>query len=276
MDGPDLKVMLERTSSSPRLSKPAFRLIRRDLRRRLFQLEERAFRKKLPSMIVFEGWDSAGKAESIREITRRLDPRGFKVYNTQAPRTHETKMPWLWRFWMQIPRYGQMAIFDRSWYGRVTIERVEQIVDIPNWIRAYAEINNFERTLAADGIRFIKIFLHLSEAQQLRRFVRKSKKALTAWEVSLEDWDRHAKYDQYLASYNDMLENTDSTQAPWHIIAAGRSHSRMYAVYRILIAELEDALGIPKSSWPTLEELEDQIVAEMTSKAATNGEASGC
>jgi polyphosphate kinase 2 (PPK2 family) len=264
--------MLETLSPSPRLTKPAFRQIRRDLRKRLFQLEERAFEEKLPSMIVFEGWDSAGKAESIREITRRLDPRGFKVYNTQVPRTLETKMPWLWRFWMRIPRYGQMAIFDRSWYGRVTIERVEQITDIPNWIRAYSEINNFERTLAADGVRFIKIFLHQSENEQLRRFVRKSKKVLTAWEVTAQDWDRHAKYDQYLAAYEDMLENTDTERAPWNVIPAGRSHSRMYSVYKVLIAELEGALGLKATQWPSLAELESKAEQASDSVPQSNGE----
>jgi polyphosphate kinase 2 (PPK2 family) len=248
--------MLANLPPSPRLSKTAYRHIRRRFRRRLFELEEAAFEKGLPSIILFEGWDASGKGASIAEITRRLDPRGFKVYYTQPPRTHESKMPWLWRFWMQIPRRGQMAIFDHSYYRRVTIDRVEQNIPIPEWIRAYEEINTFERTLAADGVLFVKFFLHLTEARQLQRFIEYSSDPVTQWQITAEDWARHQQYASILAAYEDMLENTNTPYAPWTVIPAHKNHYRLYAIYTTLINALETALDEPLSQWETLEQLE--------------------
>ena len=238
------------------LSKGAFKLVRRFQRRRLYDLERMAFDAKLPSIIVFEGWDAAGKGTSIRELTQRLDPRGFKTYAIQAPRTDELNMPWLWRFWMKIPRRGQMAIFDRSWYGRVTIERVEKLTPMPDWIRAYEEINEFERTLANDGCVFMKFWLHISRKEQLRRFLLLSEDRATAWQVSPEDWERHERYDEYQAAVIDMLENTNTSYAPWTVVPATDKRYRVYHIFRVIVDTLEAALGAEKTVWPTIEELE--------------------
>jgi len=257
------------------LNTPAFKHIRNLQRKRLIELEEMVFESKLPVLILFEGWDASGKGAVIRELTHRLDPRGFKVYETQAPRTLEKKMPWLWRFWMQIPRRGQIAIFDRSWYGRVLIERVEGLIPIPDWIRAYTEINNFERTLAADQAVFVKFWLQITEEEQLRRFIEMSDNPMTAWEISAEDWGRHRKYKEYEAALKDMLENTNTAYAPWVVISATDSNYCIYQVYCALINSLEEHLGLERTSWKSLKQLNVQaakVKEEKISKKARKDE----
>lgn len=227
----------------------AYKTVLKAQMERLLELEQLVYQREVPVLIVFEGWDAAGKGTTIRRVTERMDARGFKVLATQAPRTHQKQRPWLWRFWMDIPRRGQIAIFDRSWYGRVLVERVEGLTPIPEWIRAYEEINAFERTLAADGAVFIKCWLHISRAEQLRRFLLLTNDPENAWQVTAEDWEHHRKYDEYLAAVEDMLENTDTTVAPWSVIAATDANYRTYAVFRTLITQLEQALGEKASDW---------------------------
>lgn len=245
--------MLAQADLSFTLPTPLFKDLRKQQRSRLTELEEQIFEKKRPVVIVFEGWDASGKGHVIRELTRNLDPRGFKVFPTQAPRTLEKKMPWLWRFWMQIPRRGQVAIFDRSWYGRVLVERVEGLTPMPDWIRAYEEINTFERTLAADHTVFIKYWLHISEKEQLARFIHLSNDPMTAWEISAEDWVHHQKYKEYEAAVKDMLENTHTAHAPWTVISATDENYATYAVYCALINTLEKHLGLEITHWKKLD-----------------------
>ncbi len=149
-----------------------------------------------------------------------MDARGYKVLATQAPRTHEMQKPWLWRFWMNLPRYGQIAIFDRSWYGRVLVERVRGLTPMPEWIAAYEEINQFERTLADDGTIFLKFWLHISRREQLRRFMLLTQEPATAWQVTAEDWENHRLYDEYVAAVRDMLASTNKPCAPWAVVDA--------------------------------------------------------
>ncbi len=234
---------------------------------RLLELEQIIYQRGVPVILLFEGWDAAGKGTTIRRVTEKLDARGFKVLPTQAPRTHEKQRPWLWRFWMNIPRHGQIAIFDRSWYGRVLIERVEGLTPIPEWIRSYEAINAFERTLAADGTIFVKCWLHISKAEQLRRFLLLTHKPETAWQVTAEDWEHHRKYDEYLAAVEDMLENTDTPVAPWSVIPATDPNYRTFAVFRTLIAQLEQALGEEISEWSKAEKRIDQLEGTRTEVA---------
>ncbi|MCB0063064.1 MAG: hypothetical protein KDE19_13155 [Caldilineaceae bacterium] len=231
----------------------AYKTVLKAQMERLLELEQLVYQREVPVLIVFEGWDAVGKGTTIRRVTERLDARGFKVLPTQAPRTHEKQRPWLWRFWMNIPRRGQIAIFDRSWYGRVLIERVEGLTPIPEWIRAYEEINAFERTLAADGAVFIKYWLHMSRAEQLRRFLLLTADPEKAWQITAEDWEHHRKYDEYLAAVEDMLENTATNIAPWDVIPATDPNYRTFAVLRTLIMRLEHALGEEVSDWSKAE-----------------------
>jgi hypothetical protein len=161
-----------------------------------------------------------------------------------------------------------MAIFDRSWYGRVTIERVEKLTPIPDWIRAYEEINEFERTLADDGMVFIKFWLHISRKEQLRRFLLISRDPANAWQVTAEDWNRHQKYDDYLAAVKDMLENTHTSYAPWTVVPATDRYYRTYYVFRVIIDTLEQALAVDRTDWQSLEVLETEAAEAKAEKKA--------
>jgi polyphosphate kinase 2 (PPK2 family) len=220
----------------------------------LYDLEKACWDANLPSMIVFEGWDAAGKGTSVNQLTRRLDPRGFKLYAIQAPRTYETHMPWLWRFWQKVPNYGEMAIFDRSWYGRVLVERVEGFTSEEEWRKAYRDIVDFERTLADDGYVIIKFFLHISKAEQKKRFKKLEKDPLEAWHVQREDWEHHRKYDQYVEAIEEMLERTDTEWGRWTIVEATDRRWARVKIFRTVVDRLEYALearGHPLPAGPT-------------------------
>lgn len=249
--------MLDAIDLSLRLKKKTYKPVRKAQIERIFDLSELIYEKKRPVVLVFEGWDAAGKGTTIRQLTAPLDARGFKVLSTQAPRTHEKRKPWLWRFWMNIPRYGQIAIFDRSWYGRVLVERVNGLTPLAQWIAAYEEINNFERTLADDGAVFMKFWLHISRDEQLRRFMALASEPETAWRVTAEDWENHRKYEEYLAAVRDMLLKTSSPIAPWTVVAANDGEVRLYTVFDTIIARLESALDLTPTQWPSLEALAD-------------------
>jgi polyphosphate kinase 2 (PPK2 family) len=268
--------MLDTLDPSHVLSKQSFKSVQREMLDRVAELSELVYEQKRAAVIVFEGWDAAGKGTTIRTLTERLDARGYKVLSTQAPRTHEKQKPWLWRFWMNIPRNGQIAIFDRSWYGRVLVERVRGLTPVPEWIAAYEEINQFERTLADDGAIFLKFWLHISRKEQLRRFIDLTAQPATAWQVTAEDWENHRLYDEYVAAVRDMLASTNTVYAPWAAVDATNREYRMYSVCRALIDRLEGALGVEATRWPAAEELavsaEDLSAAKAAKKAAKEAE----
>lgn len=251
--------MLDTLDLAAKLSDAAYGQIRLYQRARLYELEQMVAEARLPLVILFEGWDTAGKSNTVQSLTRRLDPRHFKVYPTQAPRTSETMRPWLWRFWMKIPSYGEMAIFDRSWYGRVLIERVRKLTVMSNWLRAYEEINDFERLLANDGMIFIKFWLHISQEEQLRRFIRLTQDREQAWQITAEDWENHRQYNEYLAAVRDMLANTHTGYAPWSVVAATDYNYRLYKVYREIIDTLEKSLQMEPTPWENLQALEQAV-----------------
>ncbi len=241
---------------SPTLAKQAFKPVKHEMLKRIAVLAQLLYEQERAAIIVFEGWDAAGKGTTIRALIGRLDARGYKVLSTQAPRTNEKQKPWLWRFWMNIPRHGQIAIFDRSWYGRVLVERVRGLTPIPAWIAAYEEINQFERTLADDGTILLKFWLHIGREEQLRRFIALSRQPETAWQVTAEDWENHRQYGDYIPAMRDMLASTNTAYAPWVAIAATDREYRLYSVCRSLIARLEQALEVDATQWPEAEELQ--------------------
>jgi polyphosphate kinase 2 (PPK2 family) len=234
--------MLEKIDLTRKLSKKEYKAQLPRLQRRLYDLEKACWDAKIPSVILFEGWDAAGKGTSINLLTSRLDPRGFKLYPIQAPRTFETHLPWLWRFWLKLPNYGEMAIFDRSWYGRVLVERVEGLTPEEEWRKGYRDIADLERTLADDGCVIIKFFLHISKEEQERRFKMLEKNPLEGWHVQPEDWEHHRKYDEYLVSIEEMLERTDTEWGPWTIIEATDRHWARVKIFQTIIRRLEEAL----------------------------------
>jgi AMP-polyphosphate phosphotransferase len=234
--------MLEKIDLTRKLSKKEYKAQLPRLQRRLYDLEKACWDAKIPSVILFEGWDASGKGTSINLLTSRLDPRGFKLYPIQAPRTFETHLPWLWRFWLKLPNYGEMAIFDRSWYGRVLVERVEGLTPEEEWRKGYRDIADLERTLADDGCVIIKFFLHISKEEQERRFKMLEKNPLESWHVQPEDWEHHRKYDEYLMAIEEMLERTDTEWGPWTIVEATDRHWARVKIFQTIIRRLEEAL----------------------------------
>jgi polyphosphate kinase 2 (PPK2 family) len=242
--------VLEKVDLTKRLPKETYKARLPLLRDRLYDLQKACWDATAPSVILFEGWDAAGKGTSINLLTQRLDPRGFKLHAIQAPRTYETHMPWLWRFWLKLPNYGEMAIFDRSWYGRVLVERVEGLTPEEQWRKAYRDIVNFERTIADDGCVVVKFFLHISKKEQKKRFKKLEKDPLTAWHVQPEDWEHHEKYDKYVLAIEEMLERTDTEWGPWTIIEATDRRWARLKVFETIINRLEEALENRGASLP--------------------------
>ena len=234
--------MLEQVDLSRKLSKEEYKARLPVLQRRLFELQRYCRNDGLGSLIVFQGWDAAGKGTSIRRLTARLEPRGFQVHAIREPRTSEKHLPWLWRFWRTVPNWGDMAIFDRSWYGRVLVERVEGLTPEPEWRRAYDDINTFERTLSDDHYVIVKFFLHISKKTQKRRFRQLERNPATAWEVEDEDWRHHKQYDEYCVAVEDMLTRTDREWAPWTIVAASNQRWAQVHVMETLVQRLEEGL----------------------------------
>ncbi|MBN1259891.1 MAG: UDP-galactose-lipid carrier transferase [Anaerolineae bacterium] len=234
--------MLEKVDLAKKLPKKQYKTLIPQLRRRLYDLQKACWDAGIPSIVLFEGWDAAGKGTSINLLTQRLDPRGFKLHAIQAPRTYETHMPWLWRFWLKLPNYGEMAIFDRSWYGRVLVERVEGFTPPELWRKAYRDIVNLERTLADDDYKIVKFFLHISKTEQRRRFKKLEKDPLERWHVQDEDWEHHEKYDQYVLAIEEMLERTDTEWGPWTIVEATNRYWARTRIFETIIAALEEAL----------------------------------
>jgi polyphosphate kinase 2 (PPK2 family) len=173
-----------------------------------------------PLCIVFEGWDAAGKGGAIKRLVAPLDPRHVRVRQIAAPTFDEKRHHFLWRFFPSLPGWGGMAVFDRSWYGRVLVERIEGFASVEQWTRAYEEIVDFERTLCAEGMILIKFWMHISHEEQERRFVRRQADRLKAWKLTEEDWRNRDKRAAYEQAVEDMLDRTDHEAAPWVVVAA--------------------------------------------------------
>jgi polyphosphate kinase 2 (PPK2 family) len=195
-----------------------------------------------PVCVLFEGWDAAGKGGAIRRLTTPLDNRHVRVASFSAPTPDEKRHHYLRRFWPQLPGWGGLAVFDRSWYGRVLVERVEGLATEEQWERAYAEIVELERTLAAEGTVLIKFFLHISEEEQLRRFEKRRDDPLKSWKLTPDDWENRAKRGQYTEAIEDMLARTDHDAAPWHLIAAEDKQYARVTVIETVIERMEDGM----------------------------------
>ena len=235
--------MLENINLKRKLSRDEYKRLLPTLQQRLYDLEKACWDQRVPTVVVFEGWDASGKGTTIATLTQRLDPRGFKLYPITPPRTYEQQRPWLWRFWLKAPNLGEMVIFDHSWYGRVLVERVDKIVPEKAWRQAYRDIVDFERMLADDGTVILKFFLHISKKEQKKRFEAIKNDPLEAWRVTDADWARHKKYDEYLAAAEEMLELTDSEYAPWTIVEATSRCYERRKVFDTIIAAMEKRLG---------------------------------
>ncbi len=192
--------------------------------------------------VVFEGWDASGKGGAIRRLTGTLDPRHVTVAQFAAPSSREARHHFLWRFWPALPGWGGMTVLDRSWYGRVLVERVEGFATEPQWRRAYEEIVSFERGLCAEGLVLVKFWLHLSEKEQLRRFRARERNPLKQWKLTDEDWRNIAHRSAYESAVDEMLKHTDHEHAPWRLIAAENKPFARVAVIEGVIEAVESGL----------------------------------
>jgi polyphosphate kinase 2 (PPK2 family) len=235
--------MLEHIDLTQAVPKEEYKRRLPPLQERLYGLQGAVFRARVPVAIVFEGWAAAGKASTLNVLAERLDPRGFRVVPVTPPRTLEKAYPWLWRFWLKMPAYGQMVVYDTSWYRRVLIDRITEEVSRRQWETGYQDIVDFEAQLAADGAVVLKFWLHISKKEQAQRFKKLRSKKLTAWQVSDEDDAQHKAYKQYLEAVEEMLARTEAPHAPWTIVpATDRCFTRL-KVMETIVQALEFRLG---------------------------------
>lgn len=213
------------------------------LQANLYDLAHEAFTRKIPTIIVFEGWATSGKGGAIGVLTERLDPRGLRVIPILPPRTTETHYPWMWRFWNKIPGRGQIVAFDLSWYRRVLVERVTKVVKRREWEQAYQDIAEFEEQLAKDGTNIIKFWFHISKQEQGKRIKKLLKDKLTAWQVPDEDLAQHKAYNKYLEAAEEMLARTDAPHSPWTLVEATDRYYTRKKVLDTIIRALEVRLG---------------------------------
>src|SRR5580704_6532610 len=210
------------------------------------------------AVVVLEGWDTAGKGGVVRRLGWALDPRSFKVHPISAPSSREQVQHYLQRFWEKLPQQGEIVVFDRSWYGRVLVERVEKLATAREWKRAYREINEFERTLTADGIRLVKIFLHITPDEQIRRFKDRLTNPRKRWKLSYEDFRNRERWKDYQVAIEDMMEQTSAKHSRWYLVPANNKPFARLAAFRILTDRLGQ--GVP---------LEPRPLDPKTAKAAS-------
>jgi polyphosphate kinase 2 (PPK2 family) len=201
------------------------------LQRELLGLQVKTYLKKRRAIFVFEGWDAAGKGGVIKRLTTLMDPRGYKVWPIAAPRDEEVRQHYLWRFWHRAPEKGEIAVFDRSWYGRVLVERVERFASEEEWRRAYDEINAFEKTLTDDGVKMAKFFLHINRKTQLDRFKDREHDPMKRYKITPDDWRNRKRWRDYEAAIQEMFDRTHRPDAPWYAIP---SVDKKYARIEVL------------------------------------------
>jgi AMP-polyphosphate phosphotransferase len=209
---------------------------------RLNQLGRRAQEQQVATIAVFEGWDAAGKGGAIRRITRALDARYYRIIPIAAPTDEEKAHHYLWRFWRHLPRLGSLTIYDRSWYGRVLVERVEGFASRGEWMRAYHEINDFEEQLVAHGVALAKFWLHISPEEQMRRFQARETQPWKRYKITAEDYRNRDKRDAYRVAADDMIERTSTEFAPWTLVAANDKRHARIEVLKTLCLRLEATL----------------------------------
>jgi len=209
---------------------------------RLHRLALKAARKERSAVLLFEGWDAAGKGGAIRRLTAALNAQMYRIVPIAAPTEEERAHHYLWRFWRHVPRLGRIAIFDRSWYGRVLVERVEGFAAREEWQRAYAEINDFEEQLTDDRIVLCKFWLHIDKAEQLRRFKERRSTSYKRFKITEEDFRNRKKWNAYEVAANEMVARTSTPHAPWHLIAANDKNHARVEIVRIVADSLKEAL----------------------------------
>jgi polyphosphate kinase 2 (PPK2 family) len=234
--------MLETVDLGRKLTRGRYKKVFPELQERLRNLQYELKNAEIPTIVVFEGWDAAGKGTVIQRLTERLDPRAFRAYPGAPPSDLEQRYHWLWRYQVRLPEDGHMALFDHSWYGRVLVERVEKFVKKKAWKNAYEQINQFERWLADDGQVLVKFFFHISQKEQRRRLEKMEKDPIERWKVEKEDWRRNRHYDDWIEAIEDVLAKTDTPQCPWTVVEASEARWTRVRVFETLVGRMEAAL----------------------------------
>ncbi len=231
-------------SLESRLSQPSYEKKRDKWLGRLNKVVRAAGQERRSIVFVFEGWDAAGKGGAIRRLTDAIDARDFRVIPVSKPNDEEKDHHYLWRFWRHVPRAGMVTIYDRSWYGRVLVERLEGFATEAEWKRAYRELNEFERELAEHGTIVLKFWLHISKHEQLRRFRDREATAYKSHKMDAEDWRNRRKWQSYEIAVGDMLALTSSRHAPWHLVAAENKRHARLEIIKTSTRQIEAALGL--------------------------------
>lgn len=226
---------------SPTIDDEEYKKELKRLQTRLTELHNVIYRKKIPVILCYEGWDAAGKGGNIRRVAYPLDPRGFDVHPIASPLPHERNRQFLWRFWTRLPRTGHICIFDRTWYGRVMVEKIEGFCTEKDAQRAYNEINEFERMLTDWGAVVLKFWIHIDQDTQLARFTDRENTPEKQWKITDEDWRNREKWDKYEIAIDEMLQKTSTKNAPWYIIESNDKKYARIKTLKIIVKALEKA-----------------------------------
>lgn len=224
------------------LDKEEYKARLRDLQARISVLHNEVYKRRIPVILAFEGWDAGGKGGAIKRLTQAMDPRGYEVHPVSAPNDIEKAHHYLWRFWTALPKAGHIAIFDRSWYGRVMVERIEGFCTEEEWRRAYKEINAMEESWANDGAVVLKFWMQIDKEEQERRFKERQENPDKQWKITEEDWRNRAKWDAYEVAVDEMLVHTSTTYAPWIIVEANDKYYARIKVLETVVSAIEKRL----------------------------------
>ena len=228
--------VLDAVDLSKSLSKSVYKKELADLQKRMALLHSELYKRRIPVVVGFEGWDAGGKGGAIHRLTKTMDPRGYEVVPTSAPNDIEKAHHYLWRFWNHMPKAGHVAIFDRTWYGRVMVERIEGFCSRDEWQRAYNEINRMEAQLADAGAIVLKFWLHIDKDEQKKRFEERMEDPNKQWKITDEDWRNREKWDEYVKAGDEMILRTSTTYAPWIIV---EGNDKLYARIKVLQTVVE-------------------------------------
>jgi AMP-polyphosphate phosphotransferase len=220
--------MLENLDFNLKLNRKEYTTSLDRLQSQLHLLGYQIYVRKRPVVLVFEGWDASGKGGTIKRLTAKLDPRGYTVWPISAPQGEDKERHYLYRFWRRLPAQGEIAIFDRSWYGRVLVERVEGFCTEAEWTRGYTELNQFERQLTNSGMILLKFWMHITQEEQLKRFKERERTHYKSWKLTEEDWRNRGKWEDYQTAAEEMLLKTSTQKAPWTVVEANdKWHARI-------------------------------------------------
>ena len=235
--------ILSKADLSLKYTREEYKLKLDKLQKKLEKLHGELYRRRIPVVLGFEGWDAGGKGGAIKRLTARMDPRGYAVNPTASPNDIEKAHHYLWRFWRVMPKDGHVAIFDRTWYGRVMVERIEGFCTKEEWQRAYKEINDMEKDLHDAGAIVIKFWMHIDKDEQERRFKERQENPEKQWKITDEDWRNREKWDQYEDAVNEMLLRTSTDYAPWVVVEGNDKYYARVKVLRTVVEAIEKRIG---------------------------------